>query len=288
MDLSKLKNYFLKIMIGCLVAAGVIAVTTVLTGHFNEIFGKSLLTILLIAIHALVSFGYIDLNEKNKSVNDLTFFHNTTFVLIVLSFVTSIFGVWGVMSGDLVAKLYATYVILLFAVLHGETLSKMINNDSTIDNVVRVNYVFMVVVVLLIVPVIYASDPASLGDFYYRILAAFGIIDAILTLVAIILNKLYLQKHPKVNPTLFGNTPITLGATAPAAAPAAPAAQPKKGMNILVVILIVFLGFQLVAGLVFAVIGREAAKNINKAETKHTTSQVNLAPSTPGGNYSTN
>src|SRR5689334_20110910 len=107
MDLAKLKNYFLKIMIGCLVASGVIAVVTVLTGHFNEIFGKSLITILLIAIHALVSFGYIDLNEKNESVNDLTFFHNTTFILIILSFITSIFGVWGIFGGDLVGKLYA-------------------------------------------------------------------------------------------------------------------------------------------------------------------------------------
>ena len=276
MDFAKLKSLFLKIMIGCLIASGTIAVVTVLTGSFNEIFGKSLVTILLVALHALFSFGYININEKNESANDLSFFHNTTFILIILSFITSVFGVWGVISGDLVGKLYATYFVLLFAVLHGETLSKMVGNDHTIDNVVYANYAFMMVVILLILPIIYSSDASAMGDVYYRLLAAFGIIDAILTLLAIILNKLYLQKHPKVDPSVFGNEPIMIGS-----AGAATTSQPKKGMSILVIILIAFLGLQLISGLVFAVLGRQAAKNIDNVNTRQPASSTTTPTTTP-------
>lgn len=290
MDLARLKNLFLKIMIGCLIAAGGIAVVTVLTGSFNEIFGKSLITILLIALHALVSFGYIDINQKKDPTNDLSFFHNTTFILIILSFITSIFGVWGVIPGDLVARLYLTYGVLLFAVLHGETLSKMLGNDKTIDGVVHTNYIFMVVVILMLLPVIYTSDPTELGDIYYRLLAAFGIIDAILTLVAIILNKLYLQKHPKVNPSVFGNVPLTFG-PAGASNATVPQTSPTKrsGMSIMLIILIGFLAIQLIGGLVVAVIGSQAARNANNVSTNHSASVQTTAPTptvTSNPNYS--
>ncbi len=263
MNLAKFKSIFLRIMIGCLVAAGMLAVVTVLTGQFNEVFAKSLFTILLIALHALVSFGYIDISEKKTSVNDLTFFHNATFVLIILSFITSIFGTWAIISSSLVVKLYATYFVLLFAILHGEILNQIVGNDKTMDKIVHSNYLFMVIVVLLILPVIYSSDASLLGDFYYRILAAFGIVDAILTLVAIILNKLYLQKHPQVNSALFANVPE---ATSPPLG-ASQTSQPKRGPSILIIILVGFLGVQLLGSLLFALIGNKAASNIKNVNT---------------------
>lgn len=263
MNLSILKNLFMKIMIGCLIAAGAIAVFTVLSGQFNEVFSRALGTIGLIALHALASFVYIDINERRKANQEMTLFTNAVFVIIILSFITSIFGIWGILGGVLIAKLYLTYAVLLFAVLHGEVLSKTTGNTSTIDNVVYTNYLFMFIVVAMLLPIIYASDTTELGDVYYRLLAAFGIIDATLTLVAIILYKMHLEKHPKADQALYGEVAVTTTAEDGTKV----IVKTRKRMNILLVLLFVYIGFQLISGLVVAVVGRKAATNVSQANT---------------------
>jgi hypothetical protein len=265
MDLAKTKSVFLKIMIGCLVAAAGLAVVTVLAGTFNDILGKALFTIVLVAVHALISFEFINNNEKQATFENLGFFTNATFTIIVLSFITSVLGTWSILPGDIVWKLYELYLILLFAILHAEVLAKTLGKESNIDTVVFVNYVFMTVVVLMLLPVIFSNYDESLGGFYYRVLAAAGIVDATLTLVAVILHKLYVQKHPKVTDPVFSlpQAPAVPGqapaAGQPAPTTAAPAPPPKKHMNIFVVLLIIFLGFQLLSSLVVVVLGRIAA-----------------------------
>lgn len=263
MNFSSLKRIFLRIMIFCLIAAGGIAVITVLTGSFNETFAKALSTIMLVALHSLVSFGYINISEKSNQdstdINDLSFFHNTTFIIIILSFITSIFGVWGLIGGSLIAKLYLTYIILLFAVLHGEVLSKTKGNDTLTDTVVNANYIFMVAVVLMLLPCIYASD--SVGDVYFRFVAAAGIIDAVLTLVAIILNKIYLQKHPKQESVIFNQIEAQPAvATASQTAPQ----KPRKGLSIIAYLIIGYLVLQIAVSLIFALIGHRAVDNTQK------------------------
>jgi hypothetical protein len=256
--LESIKSLFLKAMLGCLIAAAALAVVTILIGRFNDLTEKALLTILLIALHCLLSFGFIVNNEKQETFENLAFFTNVTFGLIVASFITSTFGVWQVLPGDLVGRLYALYFVLLFATLHAEILAKIRGIQTTIDRVVLSNFVFMALVVALLVPVIFVDNSLqTLGAFYFRGLAAAGIVDATLTLTAIILHKLYLRKNPRVNDAVF-KAPLIQpnGQTAPAAtsaggAPAATQATPQTGMNLFVKILIVYVVFQLV----FAVIG---------------------------------
>lgn len=255
MDTEKVKSLFLKTLIGCLIAAASLAVVTVLAGAFNDIAAKALFTILVIALHALVSFAFINNNEKQETFESLSIFTNVTFGLIVFSFFTAVFGIWGIFGGELVAKLYALYFVLLFATLHGEVLAKTLGMQSSIDNVVYANFMFMLVVVLMLLPVIFfTGDGTSLGPVYYRVLAAFGIIDATLTLIAVILHKLYIQKNPTVNDNVF-NFPMMPGQPAGQNAQM-PAEQPKKrGMNIFVTILILYIVLQFVGGIAIAIIG---------------------------------
>ena len=253
MSLDKVKSLFLKSLIACLVAAAGLAVVSVLIGSFNDVCIKALATIALVAAHCLLSFGFIVNNEKQETFDSLTFFSNATFTIIVLSFITSVFGVWGILSGDLVGRLYAVYVILLFAVLHGEILAKSLGKQSSIDTIVRFNYVFMAIVVVMLMPVVFLPTGESLGDIYYRFLAAAGIIDATLTLVAIILHKLYLHKHPQTNDALFNFAPPTqVGVQSPQTLPHKPSTA-RRITNIFVIVLVCYVVFQLVVGLVVIV-----------------------------------
>lgn len=259
MDLQKVKSWFLKSLIGCLIAAAALAVVTVLLGQFTDILGKALFTILLIALHSLVSFGFIVNNEKQDTFDSLEFFTNATFIIIMFSFVTSIFGVWTILPGTLVLKLYSVYFVLLFAVLHGEVLAKAVNKQTSLVNMVYANYMFMAAVVGMLFIVIFLGDSETLelGSFFYRLLAALGIIDATLTLIAVILHKLYLQKHPDLHDNVFNmvQVPVNVpGQNAPQYAQV-PMPQQKKKTNIFVVLLVGYIVLQVVGGIVVMAVG---------------------------------
>src|SRR5882672_5020797 len=166
-------------MLGCLIAAATLAVVTILIGHFNDLASKALWTIMLVALHCLISFGFIVNNEKQETFYNLELFTNVTFILIILSFITSVLGVWSLLDGALVGRLYALYFVLLFATLHAEILAKTTHKQPSIDRVVAANYIFMCAVVVMLVPVIFIDNSFEvLGSFFFRMLSATGVVDA--------------------------------------------------------------------------------------------------------------
>lgn len=253
MDLQKTKNLFLKSMIACLIAAATLAVVTVLLGQFNEVFGRALFTILLIALHSLLSFGFIVNNEKQETFENLQFFTNATFVIIIFSFLTSIFGVWTLLPGEVVLKLYGVYFVFLFAVLHAEVIAKAIHRQTSLASLAFTNYIFMGFVVVMLMFAIFLGDSEvyTLGPVFYRILAALGIIDATMTLVIVILHKLYLQKHPLTNDNVFNIVQVPTQITGQPATQVTQIAvpEPKRGTNIFVKIIIGYVVLQIVGGI---------------------------------------
>lgn len=243
---EKLKRTFFHVLITCLVASAAIAVIAILSGSLDEILGRSLGTIAMVALHAILSLGFITETEKEDKKDggrSIELFSNTIFVLIVLSFITSIFAIWEILSGTLSFRLYLAYIVMLFATLHADVLYRIRRFEASIDTMVAVNYVLMTTVVLMLWAVIFVSDPSDLGEFFYRLLAAAGIVDATLTITAIIMHKLYMQKHPEL---------------AAQAAQATSAQSKNFWKNPLVVLLLIFLAFQVV-GSIFALLFRSFA-----------------------------
>ncbi len=224
------KRFFIFNLIGSLVVSALIAVVTVLIGEFNEILGRVLLTLLTATVHSLISLVFIWDDERKKTFERLAFFINILFGLIVVSFITSIFEIWKIISSETVSHLYQTYVIIGFASLHGDILSKTLRKEKYIDIIVYVNYVVMAIVAFMLQPLIYIENVTSvLNEMYFRILGAVGIIDGTLSILTIIFYKLYIHKHPKIHNQL----------------------GPKKGLSIWVWILIIYLVLQVVLPLVF-------------------------------------
>jgi len=155
-----------------------------------------------------------------------------------VSFITSIFAMWQLLTGDITVRLYMIYVVLLFATHHADILYRLRRFEKKLDNIITANYFLMAMVVIMLFAVILAVDAASLGEFFYRLLAALGITDATLTITAIIMHKLFLQKHPE------------LAASADQDA----SAQSKSfWKNPLVILLMIFLAFQII-GSIFALV----------------------------------
>jgi hypothetical protein len=250
MDAEKVKKLSIQIMIGSLIGAAVIAVIAVLAGSFNDTFGKAIGTLVLVMVHALTALSFLGHNKSQD--NNFRFFENSFFAIVILSFFTSVFGVWGLLGGELVGKLYGTYGILLFACLHGQMLAETWGKQSNIDAIVSANYVLMSAVILLILPLIWLTADDFPGV-YFRILAATGIIDATLTILAVILHRLYIQKHPKVESTIFLTSQLDAGGNpVPVKGEVAPA---KRRIHPLVWLLGIFIVGQIVISVLFAALG---------------------------------
>ncbi len=241
---SEFKKFFIFNLIGSLVISAIVAVITVLLGNFNEVAFKVLITLTMVVSHSLVSLGFIWDDERQNTFDRLAYFSDVLFVLIVSSFVTSIFGVWSLISSELVWHLYQTFFVIGFASLHGDILSKVLGKETYIDTIVYINYFFMAVLVLLLLPAIFITDSAKiLGEMYFRIMGAVGIIDGTLSVLTIIFYKLYILKHPQTQNLLSG------------AAESAPVAQ-KRGLSVWVWILIFYLAIQIISSLMFGVFSR--------------------------------
>jgi len=233
LNLTEFKKIFIFSLIGSLIISALIAVVTVLIGEFNEIFGRVLLTLLMVIMHSLVSLAFIWNDEKQNTFEKLSFFINVLFILIVISFFTSIFGIWKIIPGELVWHLYQTYFVIGFASLHGNILSKALHKKEYIDIIIYSNYAFIAIVALMLQPVIYISDAVKvLGEMFFRSLAAVSIIDGTLSILTIIFYKLHIHKHPEIQDSLNQKN--------------------KKGLSIWIWILIIYLTLQIALPLMFS------------------------------------
>ncbi|MDP3881304.1 MAG: hypothetical protein Q8Q31_00300 [Nanoarchaeota archaeon] len=247
-SLAEFKKFFLFNLIGSLIICALVAVVTVLIGVFNDVTVKVLFTLLMVVIHSLVCLAFIWDNERQDTFNRLAFFINVLFFLIVLSFLTSIFGIWDIISSQLVGDLYQTYFVIGFAALHGDILSKALRKEDYLDMIVYLNYLFMAIVVLMLLPIIYLNNATQiLGEFYFRVLAAAGIIDGTLSILTIIFYKIYAHKHPKAENLLQGGW-----------TPGQPVqkSEKKKGLSIWVWILIIYLAAQIALPIIFLIFSK--------------------------------
>ncbi|MEI7425209.1 MAG: hypothetical protein WCK10_03770 [Candidatus Staskawiczbacteria bacterium] len=233
LNFSEVKKSLIYSLIGSLVLAAIVAVITVLTGSYNEVTQKVYMTLFVAVIHSLVSLLFVWDDSRKDTYNRLSFFINTIFILIVASFITSIFGIWKLFIAETIWHLYQTYFLIAVASLHGNILSKAYGKEKMIDGIIYANYLFIGIVVVLFLPVIFINDAVTvLGEMYFRFLAASGIIDGTLGILTIIFYKLYLNKHPEAKVPGTGS-----------------------GFSIWVWLLLIFLFFQVLVPMFFSFAG---------------------------------
>lgn len=200
MDRVQLRSILIKLMLGCLIVAAAVAVITILIGDFTDTTGKALGTVFAALLHIGVVFGLVSMTtptskELQKSSD---FVVNVSIGIAVLSFFTSIFGIWEILEGEILGKLYITYVVALFVLLHGKTLLDVQTLYAKVKPYVYANYVFIALVAFMILGLVYSPDRVELiSGFYGRALAASAIIDVTLSVIIAVMHRLYLQQHPQ-------------------------------------------------------------------------------------------
>ena len=238
MNVAELKKFCLFNFIGALVIAALVAVVTVLIGEFNVITERVFWTLAMVVAHSLASLAFIWDDSKHSTFESLTLFANGVFAIIILSFFTTVFGIWKIIDGETVWYLYQTFFYVGFAGLHANFLAKALHKEHYLDTIVYANYVFILLVVTMIQPPIYIHNAERvLGPMYFRILAATGIIDGTLSILTMIFYKLFLHQHPQV--------------AAAQASTAVQTAPQRRGLTVWGWLLIVFILVQMVIPFTF-------------------------------------
>lgn len=198
---QNLRAMLLKIMLGCVIAAALVAVVAVLAGSMGDTGWMAVWTVLSAMVHTALLFGVVSTTATNNPllVRSTNIVINTSMVVAVLSFFTSVLSIWDVMDGAVAARLYATYVVVLFLVLHGKSLMDVQAQYEKVRPYTQANYLFMLLVAGLILGAVYApADSGILNGFYGRLLAASAIVDVTLSIVVVGMYRLYIQKHPEL------------------------------------------------------------------------------------------
>jgi len=195
-NIAKYKKYVINTLIFSLISAALVAVVSVVIGSFNDTSQKIIWILASIVGHALLNIALIERSEEPGGSFEL--FKNTLYALIPVSIVTSVLGITTVLSSDLTGSLYQLYLLAVGVSLHVNILQLFKGASKLIDKIVMGNIFFTCLLGILLLPQIFLNDPSiELGDYYYRILAAAGIVDVTLSVLTLIYYKIYAQHHPE-------------------------------------------------------------------------------------------
>lgn len=198
---TQMRSLLIKVMLGCVIAAAGVAVVAILVGTMGEVAWRAVGTLVSAVIHIAILFGVISMSAPTtpELARSSNFAINSSMVIAILSFFTSVFGIWDVLPGDIAGKLYATYIIALIAVLHAKTIMDIETLDSKNKGLAYANYAFIILVSVMLMVLIYSNNASELlGSFFGRALAASAIVDVTLSVVLAVRARLYMQKFPEL------------------------------------------------------------------------------------------
>lgn len=196
-DFVELKKFFFFSLIACLVVSAILAIISVLLGEFTDLSWNVLYTIFAVILHSLIGMFFIEDNEKRDTFKRLGLFFSTSFLLIGLSFITSIVAIWGVVSGEIISKIYLTFAVLFFMTLYANLLSRIVGKKGYIDLVVYLNYLVIAILVFMSQFIIYSKDLLSLGELFFRVFGSVIIVSGTLSVLALVFYQIGLNKNFK-------------------------------------------------------------------------------------------
>ncbi|MCB9820220.1 hypothetical protein H6796_02895 [Candidatus Nomurabacteria bacterium] len=198
---ARLRPILVKSMLGMVIAAAVVAVIAILAGSMGEIAWKSIGTLFAGMVHIFILLAVVSAVSKGdqRTETSTNIVINTAMIIAIMSFFTSVFSIWDVIDGTLTTKLYATYIVIMTAVLHAKSIFDVVTIYDKVRPYVYANTAFILIVAMLILGIIYLPEGSSLlAGFYGRLLAASVVVDVTLGIVVAVMYKLYVQKHPEM------------------------------------------------------------------------------------------
>lgn len=170
--------------------------------------GKSLFTTLLIVIHSLIVLAFVSTGSERRD-GRVEIIVNVLFAITIASFFTSVFAVWEVLTGSIIGNLYLMYFYAFVGALLIRALLGAGRVDSIASIFADISIYLTIFLFFLLMPSVFVEYPVELPDFYYRGVAASGILLGTTTILTAIFLRLYVSKHPEQNQEK--NKPFSVG-----------------------------------------------------------------------------
>lgn len=189
---SNFKKIFLIIMIISLSISALIGIFVFLLGDFGKTELRLLMTTLTIGGYSLTGLCCSVLYEKRKFASLAL----SGMVVSVIGFLYTILVVWEAidLDDDFVWKILIIFIVLAASAAHS-CLLLLIKPKKLLVNGALLATIFFVLIVAFMLVILIFSGFDDVGEFYFRLLGVFAILDVLGTIVTPILNKVYLMKH---------------------------------------------------------------------------------------------
>lgn len=223
-----LNKYFLYTLVAGLVISALISITAVLIGEFNSTMAKALGTTASMVAHTIVALLLVTRNSGRSKSGSLIL--NALILITIASFVTSLFGIWDVISSRTVGDLYLVYFYSLGAVLWTQLLLEAGSDLS--DKATRVTSQISIGLTVLfyglLVPTAFINYPDHIAEFHLRALAASAIAVATASVLTTVFRRIHIFKHPEAK-----SLPSS-----------------KNGWDIVMAVLVLFFGLPIIFSLI--------------------------------------
>ena len=201
MSIKSVKSLVVKLLLVSVVAAAVVAVISILIGNVPDIAWRALWTAGLATIHLLLLFlvlSYAEVRRDPRVVNTTNLTVNALMVLFILSFATTTLSTWDVIGAELSSKLFSTYLVALFSIVHMKAISDEEAVYTKLRPYVMANIFFILLSAGLIITLFFVDNAIDiLEGFYGRALAATLIINVTISIVIATMSHMYKIKHPQ-------------------------------------------------------------------------------------------
>ncbi len=185
------KKTFLITMIISLSISALIGIFVFLFGDFGETEARLLLSTLAIGGYSLTGLCCSVLYEKRK----FTPLAISGMIISVIGFIYTLLMIWEAIDfwDEGSWKTLIIFIVLAFSTAHS-CLLLLIKSDKTLVNgALSATIIFVSIVALMLI--VMTLNEFDLGEFSFRLLGVFAILDVLGTIVTPILNKVYSLQH---------------------------------------------------------------------------------------------
>lgn len=180
----EIKKLFLLAMIGSLSISALIGIYIFLQGSFGEVQTRLLLSTLAIGGYSLTGLCCATLYEKKRAMP----FAIAGMVISAAGLVYTLLIIWPLLS-DQSWRALITLIILAISSAHVCLLLLISAKNRTVRYALSATLLFIGVVAIMLIA--FTFNDYSYGDFFFRLLGVFGILDALGTIITPILTKIY-------------------------------------------------------------------------------------------------
>lgn len=178
------KKIFLVTMIISLSVSALIGIFVFLFGDFKETEFRMLTTTLAIGGYSLTGLCCSALYEKRKFTSLALF----GMIISVIGFFYTVLVIWKAIGIEDSWKALIIFVILAFSTAHSSLLLLIKPKKALVYGVLSATVIFILIVALMLIKPVLNEFPGP-GEFYYRVLGVFAILDVLGTILVPILNK---------------------------------------------------------------------------------------------------